>query len=101
MTSCRADAGYYEQHYEILRQEALSPDCGMERGHGLALFLSQGMVAWMKALVALQPLRSTSPVEVIPFPLPTHPRLSSSIRSELTTVLAGMVLACSRSPTHE
>ena len=101
MTLLPGNPGYYEQHYETLRREALSPRCGLERGHGLALFLSQGMIAWMKALATLQPARSASLVETIPGPLPTHPKLSRSVRGELTTVLAGMVLACRRSPAYE
>ena len=101
MTLMRGNPGYYEQHYEALRREALCRHRGLERGHGLALFLSQGMIAWMKALATLQPPRSTSSVPTIPGPLPCHPKLSRSICSELTTVLAGMVLACRRSPTHE
>jgi len=55
MTFLRENPGYYEKHYERLRQEALSPCRCLERGHGLALFLSRGMVAWMKALATLQP----------------------------------------------
>jgi len=101
VTLILGNSGYYEQHYERLRREALSPDRGLERGHGLALFLSQGMIAWMKALTTLQPPRSTSSVETIPNPLPSHLKLSRSVRGELTTVLATMILACRRSPTHE
>jgi hypothetical protein len=102
MTAWQTEAGYYEQHYEALRREAFGPHrAGEQRGHGLALFLSQGMVAWMKALAAFEPLRSSSSVETIPCPLPGHPKLFRSIRGELTAVLAGMVLACSRSPSHE
>ena len=101
MTLILGNPGYYEQHYERLRREALSPQRGLERGHGLALFLSQGMIAWMKALATLQPPRSTSSVETTPDPLPSQPKLSSSVRSELTTVLASMILACRRSLTDE
>lgn len=100
MTLWGENLGYYEQHYERLRQEALSSCRCLERGHGLALFLSQGMVAWMKALTTLQPPRPSSE-ESIPGPFSTATELSKSVRSELTTVLAGMVLVCRRSQTHE
>lgn len=100
MTLWAENPEYYEQHYERLRQEALSPCRGLERGHGLALFLAQGMAAWMKALVTLQPPRSSSE-EATAGPLSAATELSKAVRSELTTVLAGMVLVCRRSQTHE
>jgi transposase len=43
----------WKQEYEYLRQEALHP--GARRGHGLALFQSRGMMAWLQALTALKP----------------------------------------------
>jgi hypothetical protein len=101
MTLWRENPEYYEQHYERLRQEALCPCRGLERGHGLVLFLSQGMAAWMKALATLQPPRPNATEESIPGPLSAATKLSKSVRSELTTVLAGMVLVCRRSQTHE
>ena len=45
----------WRQEYEILRQEAL--DVNTRRGHGLALFLSRGMMAWLEALAALRSRR--------------------------------------------
>jgi hypothetical protein len=52
----RLDPGNdWRQEYEILRQEAL--DIGARRGHGLALFLSRGMIAWLHALTAVRPRR--------------------------------------------
>jgi hypothetical protein len=101
MTFMPDNPRYYEQQYETLRGEALSAHRGLERGHGLALFLSQGMLAWMQALATLQPPRPASSVGTTAGPWPSHPKLSRSFRGELTTVLAGMVLACHRSPTHE
>ena len=43
----------WKREYEDLRQEALR--AGSHRGHGLALFLSRGMTAWLEALTALRP----------------------------------------------
>lgn len=64
----------WQQEYENLRQEALQ--AGSRRGHGLALFLSRGMMAWLEALTAV-------------------------LRPDLTTLLANMVLSCMRGETHE
>jgi hypothetical protein len=101
MILMRGNPGYYEQHYETLRREALSSQGGLARGHGLALFLSRGMVAWMMALATLKPPRTNGLEQSFAGSGPSHPKLTRSICSELTTVLAGMVLACRRSPTHE
>jgi hypothetical protein len=75
----------WKQNYENLRREALQAG---QRGHGLALFLSRGMMAWLEALTALQPRPTTtnSPCESI--------NLSPAVRSDLTTLLADMVLSC-------
>lgn len=78
------------EQYEALRRDVLA---GKHGGHGLALLLARGMVAWIDALVVLAP-----PVSV---GLPSKARfsfaaeLATSTRSELTHVLADMVLACS------
>lgn len=101
MTLRRGNPGHYEQHYESLRREALSRDRGLDRGHGLALFLSRGMVAWMQALATLEPPRATARPQTRAGSGASGPKQLSSIRGELTTVLAGMVLACRRNPSHE
>jgi len=100
MTLLGENLGYYEQHYERLRQEALSPCRGLERGHSLALFLSRGMIAWMQALRTLQPPQPSSE-KAVPGPLSGTVKLSKPVRSELTAVLAGMVLACRMRSSHE
>jgi len=73
------DAATLAHHYEALRQEAI------EQGHGqgLALFLARGMVAWMDALSACTPLPERASGDV-----------SRPLSSELTMLLADMVLAC-------
>jgi hypothetical protein len=85
------------EQYERLRREAAEGGWGGERGHGLVLFLARGMSSWIGALTALAPpaprqremLTQDSPRDPPPTPPP-------SVRAELTMVLAGMVLACSR-----
>lgn len=83
----------WKQEYENLRREALQADS--RRGHGMALFLSHGMMAWLEALTALRshPIAQTAPQES--FDLPSVPR------PDLTTLLSNMVLACMGIGTHE
>lgn len=83
----------WKQEYELLRQEALQ--AGFHRGHGLALFLSRGMVAWLEALTALrsQTVLPSTTQESVDLPAVLHP--------DLTTVLANMVLSCMRGEMHE
>ena len=80
--------------YEALRREALEVAPFAPRGHGLALFITRGLPAWLTALTALTPARPARAVDASR----TEPasRLLPAARVELTTVLAGMVLACAR-----
>jgi hypothetical protein len=81
--------------YEALRREATAAAPDAPRGHGLALFLARGLPAWLAALSALTP---AGPSPRGPDPAPGEPRapLGPAVRQELTTVLAGMVLACTQ-----
>lgn len=92
MTAAVADAQYVLEQYEALRREALAVAPFGPRGQGLALFLTRGMPAWLTALTALTPprrRRDDAAGELRPPALPTS-------RADLTTVLAGMVLACTQ-----
>jgi hypothetical protein len=93
-----ADVPYVVGEYEALRREALEvAPCG-PRGHGLALFVTRGLPAWLAALTALVPSGPARSVDARA--VESSPRLLPSARGELTTVLAGMVLACAQ-PTEE
>ena len=83
----------WKQEYENLRQDGLQ--AGSHRGHGLALFLSRGMMAWLEALMALRShlVPQSAPQES--FDLPSVPR------PDLTTLLTNMVLSCMRGEAHE
>lgn len=83
----------WKQEYENLRREALQ--IGSRRGHGLALFLSHGMMAWLEALTALRshPVSQSTPQESFDLP--------SVLRPDLTTLLTNMVLSCMRRGAHE
>jgi hypothetical protein len=83
----------WKQEYEHLRREALQ--AGSRCGHGLALFLSRGMMAWLEALTALRP----RPVSEDPSPGSVD--LPSVLRPDLTTLLANMVLSCMGKEMHE
>jgi hypothetical protein len=92
---------YFQQRYEALRREGLSPRTGLARGHGLALFLAQGMAAWMMALSTLLPPQAISGSQVSPSTSRRCPELAPSTGSDLKMILAGMVLACSQELPHE
>jgi hypothetical protein len=77
-----------------LRREAVEGDWE-ERGHGLALFLARGMTAWVAAVEALAPAAPKRQCAADDSSQSHRPTISFSFRAELTTVLAGMVLACS------
>lgn len=76
----------WEQAYENLRREALGAG---PRGHGLALFLSRGMMAWLRALTALEP----RPIPVVGSERETV-ELPEPVNADWTLVFAGMVLSC-------
>jgi hypothetical protein len=79
--------------YEALRREATTSDGA--RGPGLTLVLARGLPAWLAALTALGPPVPARPI-VAPVQAAGPPPVQPAARRELTTVLAGMVLACAR-----
>jgi hypothetical protein len=83
------------EQYEALRREALEIAPFAPRGQGLALFLTRGLSHWLTALAALAPSRPARPLDDQP---PGPARLLPAARAELTTLLAGMVLACTHEP---
>lgn len=89
MSSHILDPAYLFEQYEVLRKEAREAG---RRGHGLALFLSRGMFAWIMALRMLAP----RPVRMSDARSIAYRDLPSSVRSDLTIVLADMVLSCSQ-----
>jgi hypothetical protein len=81
------DAEYLLEQYELLRREALEIAPHAQRGHGLLLFLARGMVAWIEAVSCLSGRRAAMAEG-------TTSTLPLSLRPEITTVLANMVLVC-------
>ena len=80
MNHAAVDVEYVLEQYELLRGKAI-------QGHGLHLFLTKGMVAWIDAVSCL------SPHQPVPTELSSSPPPFSS-PPEVTTALANMVLGC-------
>ncbi len=80
--------------YEAVRREATT-EAGPP-GLGLTLLLARGVPAWLAALTALGPAAPSRSI-VAPVLAARPPALLPTSTRELTTVLAGMVLACTRS----
>src|SRR3989304_3807526 len=97
MTGERLASDYVLEQYEALRREALAPLCAGARGHGLALVLGGGGGRGPAPRGGLAPpappRRPLEPATPGPRPLP-------AARAELTTLLAGVVLACARGPAR-
>jgi hypothetical protein len=90
------DPAYILEQYEQLRRTATQPGNLDAPGHGLALLLSRGLPAWVAALATLTP-GPRPRLSGRPVPPDDPPRWDSAVRMELTTVLAGIVLACAGS----
>lgn len=93
-------------HYEQLRSDALSvPGCG-DRAAGLALFVRNGMSAWMRAWLTCMPECAVETVQMSPGAglgtsmIPRSP-LSADVRGQITAILIGMVLSREREAQNE
>lgn len=76
--------------YQALRRQALENASWGSRGHGLSLFLTQGMAAWLRALSPRAPRPAVLPSADAPS---GRPALPIGARSDMTRVLAQMVIA--------
>lgn len=76
-------------HYEQLRNDARALSAGQNPAPGLALFLGQGMTSWMRAW---SPCMHTTDVGTLASPA-TVQGLSVDIRTQMATILAGMILS--------
>jgi len=103
--SCEDPGGVQvQQRYEDLRAQATGTGIGhVRRGHGLSLFLDQGMATWMKAWRSLEGRSSedrhvpTSP-SLSPVSCDSQPSSPGSIelQNELAMILAGLALQIAR-----
>jgi hypothetical protein len=88
------DADYVREQYERLRREASTTDPTAPRGHGLALFMMRGMSGWLTVMQTLAPApraRAERTDAVVP---PDRIAWRADDRTELTHVLASLVLTC-------
>jgi hypothetical protein len=72
--------------YEALRATGAGSVVSSETPRGLALFLAQGLPAWMRAFCALAPAPSIVPVAERP--------VAPGLGADLVRVLTEMVLGC-------
>ncbi|MDE2991894.1 MAG: hypothetical protein OXU21_12675 [Chloroflexota bacterium] len=87
MTPSRLDLEQVRQQYEVARQEAATDVAFSRHGYGVALLMSRGMPAWLKAVATL----CLPPVE--PPPADSDGLdLAPPVRSEMARVLASLVL---------
>jgi hypothetical protein len=94
MSASVGDPQYLIEQYEALRGDAIAARRGIgRRGHGLALLLARGMRAWLDALTALVP-RPPSGERLLEPSRRDRVALEPTLRADLTTMLAAMVLAC-------
>ena len=73
--------------YEQLRSDALHRVSGVSRGIGLAVFLRQGLTAWMRACgrvltPSVNQLAQPTPASSLPF----------DVRTQTVLILAGLLL---------
>lgn len=78
------------EQYEALRKAATGTGPFSHNGYGLALFLSRGMTGWLLAVRELVPL----PLPVSTGDSPCLPDLPAAAQTDLTLLLADMVLRC-------
>ena len=83
--------------YEQLRNDARSLPAGHAPTPGLVLFLRKGMTAWMRAWSACMP-KPTPGTTLLPSAAPS---CAVDVRSQIATILAGMILGREREVSSE
>jgi hypothetical protein len=101
----KRDVTLYAVQYELLRAQVIGPSAsataGPPRGLGLALFLNEGMPGWMNSVAAvLKPptVDSAGTHHDGQQPGAVAGGLSGAQRSEISTILASLIL--STLPAH-
>lgn len=79
--------GELTARYEQLRGDALDRTGLPAHGFGLALFLQQGMAAWMRAWLGSTNEPQTPSASSAPLAVP----LPSAVRAQLTLIVASML----------
>ena len=86
MTASSLDVEQVRRQYEVARQDAATDVAFSRRGYGVALLISRGMPAWLKAVATLCLLPPVEP------PPAGNLDLAPPVRSEMARVLASLVL---------
>ena len=87
MIASRLDIEQVRRQYEVVRQDAATDVAFSGRGYGVALLMSRGMPAWLKAVATLCLPRAESPPAAS-----GDLDLAPPVRSEMARVLASLVL---------
>ena len=88
MTTSGLDSDQVCRQYEVARQAAATDVAFARQGYGVALLMSRGMPAWLKAVATLcLPLARPAPVGSGDI------ELAPPVRSEMARVLASLVLS--------
>lgn len=90
------DADYVHEQYERVRREATTSDPTMPRGHGLALFMMRGMSGWLAAMQTLAPSAFAQPGRTSTIASADRVAWRADDRTELTQILASLVLSCAQ-----
>ena len=88
MTASSLDIEQVRRQYEVARQDAATDVAFSRRGYGVALLMSRGMPAWLKAVATL----CLPPVEPASAATCGDLDLAPPVRSEMARVLASLVL---------
>ena len=88
MTASGLDTDQVCRQYEVVRHDAATQVAFSRQGYGVALLMSRGMPAWLKAISTI------SLPSVVPPPAGSGDLdLPPPVRSEMARVLASLVLA--------
>ena len=88
ITASGLDSNQLCRQYEVVRQEAATDIAFARQGYGVALLMTRGMAAWLKAVSTLC-LPSVGPVPAGSGDI----ELTPPVRSEMARVLASLVLS--------
>ena len=88
MTASGLDIDQVRRQYEVVRHDAATQVAFSRQGYGVALLMSRGMPAWLKAISTIcLPSVGPPPAESGDLDLPPP------VRSEMARVLASLVLS--------
>jgi len=90
------DTAYLQAQYEAVRRMAAARRPHAEPPPGCLLLMSRGLPAWLEVVQRVAPRRgNTTPIAVPGVHGPTD-AATLAVRSDLTQLLAGLVLACAQ-----